>query len=48
MKEAGYTVLVVDHHVAKAGYPDADVVIDQSDGIKDEAYMAILHTVLQD
>ena len=37
MKEAGYTVLVVDHHVAKAGYPDADVVIDQSDGIKDES-----------
>lgn len=36
MKESGYTILVVDHHVAKNGYPDADVVIDQSDGVKDE------------
>lgn len=35
LKDAGYKVLVVDHHVAKSGYPDADVIINQSDGIKD-------------
>lgn len=35
LKENGYDVLIIDHHVAKNGYPCADVIIDQSDGLKD-------------
>lgn len=37
LKDNGYTVMIIDHHIAKNGLPNADVIINQSDGLHDES-----------
>lgn len=39
LKEAGFSVMVLDHHKAKNEYPDADVLIDLTDGQHDETVL---------